>query len=129
MQAISAGYNHACALMTTGGVRCWGDNGAGQLGTGNGGGVNNFANPPPDHDVLTGVQAISAGVNFTCALMTTGGVRCWGWNVAGQLGDGTTTNRDAPPTEDVLTGAKSISAGSLKACAVLENGDLRCWPS
>jgi alpha-tubulin suppressor-like RCC1 family protein len=43
---------------------------------------------PPTSDVLTGVQAIAASVFNTCALMTSGGVRCWGDNSNGQLGDG-----------------------------------------
>ena len=93
VQAIAAGFSHACALTTSGGVRCWGDNEVGQLGTGESGGVNDFGHPPPDHDVLTDVKAIAVGIHFTCALTNAGGVRCWGWNSAGQLGDGTTTDR------------------------------------
>jgi alpha-tubulin suppressor-like RCC1 family protein len=74
VQAIAAYYGaQACALMKTSGVRCWSNTGATGL---------------PTSDVLTGVQAIAVGDNYTCALMQIGGVRCWGNNGAGQLGQG-----------------------------------------
>jgi alpha-tubulin suppressor-like RCC1 family protein len=83
VQAIATGCSHTCALMTTGGVRCWGYNGYGQLGDGT---TADFSTTPPTSDILSGVQAITAGHWNTCALMTTGGVRCWGDNRTGQLG-------------------------------------------
>jgi alpha-tubulin suppressor-like RCC1 family protein len=44
----------------------------------------------------SGVQAITAGSNHTCAITATGAARCWGSNDFGKLGDGTTTNRLTP---------------------------------
>jgi hypothetical protein len=38
----------------------------------------------PSSTVLTGVTALAAGYAHSCALMSTGGVRCWGMNVDGQ---------------------------------------------
>ena len=73
VQAIAAYNQQTCALMKTGGVRCWNDTGATGL---------------PTSDVITGAQAFSVGYNHTCALMQTGGVRCWGDNGSGQLGQG-----------------------------------------
>jgi len=84
VSAITAGFGHVCALMTAGGVRCWGRNDQGQLGDG----TLLDRLTPTDTDVLTEVQAITAGYSHTCALMKTGAVRCWGSRGEGQLGDG-----------------------------------------
>jgi alpha-tubulin suppressor-like RCC1 family protein len=59
--------------------------------------------------------------------MMTGGVRCWGGNGNGQLGDGTTTDRSTPPGADVLTGVAAIAAGSQHTCALMTTGGVRCW--
>ena len=77
--------------------------------------------------MLTSVQAIAASSEHTCALMTSGGVRCWGYNSMGELGDGTTTSRDIPPTSDVLTGVQAIAASVFNTCALMTGGGVRCW--
>ncbi|MCZ6472456.1 MAG: hypothetical protein O6934_03370 [SAR324 cluster bacterium] len=76
---------------------------------------------------------ISAGSEFTCALLPGGGVRCWGDDTFGQLGYGD-TNRAAPvqsPPKEALVPlggmAVQISAGEDHACALLSGGKLRCW--
>jgi alpha-tubulin suppressor-like RCC1 family protein len=124
---IAAGPNHACALVGAGGVRCWGpaygSNRHGQLGDG----TTTDRQNPGENDVLTGAQAIATGSNHTCALMNTGGVRCWGGNADGQLGDGTKNDRYTPPQSDVLSGVKAIAAGERHTCALTETGGVRCW--
>src|SRR5207248_935962 len=126
VQAIAAGDNHTCALTAAGGVRCWGSNTNGQLGIGTDGLGTDRKTPGAD-DVLTGVQAIAAGGNHTCALTTAGGVRCWG--VGNFLGDGTTDQRTSPPTTDFLTGVAAISSTNLtsETCALMTAGTVRCW--
>lgn len=89
--AVSAGYDHTCALVA-GSVRCWGGNTAGQLGDG----TKTQRNSPVIVPLDASAIGVSAGWSYSCAILTTGGVRCWGLNTWGQLGDGTTTASTTP---------------------------------
>jgi alpha-tubulin suppressor-like RCC1 family protein len=114
---------HTCALLDTGGVRCWGWGFDGQLGNGKPG-----AGPDPvPVSGLTGATAVTAGVDHSCAIVAGAGVSCWGANAYAQLGDGTTTNRYIPVTVPETTGATAISAGADHTCATLLAGAVRCW--
>ena len=88
--SIAAGAFHTCALLTSGQVRCWGDNQYGQLGYGHTDAVGDDETPASHPPVALGgrATAITAGYWQTCALLATGHLRCWGANNAGQLGYG-----------------------------------------
>lgn len=96
--AIAAGRAHACAIVSGGRVKCWGANGNGQLGNGSTTGTvaNGSGWRAEEVAGLAGASAISAGNSHTCALLAGSGVKCWGDNRYGQLGDGTRTERHAP---------------------------------
>lgn len=82
-----------CLVTTTGGAKCWGDNATGQVGDG----TTIDALAPVDVSGLTsGVDQITTSVSHSCATLTAGGVMCWGANLSGELGDGTTTDRLTP---------------------------------
>ena len=91
--AIAAGIAHACALTSAGGVKCWGSNEFGQLGDGT---TVDRSTPGDVSGLTSGVTAIAAGTFHACAVMRAGGVRCWGPNAHGMLGDGTSENRLRP---------------------------------
>jgi alpha-tubulin suppressor-like RCC1 family protein len=99
--AIAAGGFHTCALTTTGGVKCWGYNSFGQLGDGT---TTNRATPVDVSGLTSGVSAIAAGGFHTCALTTTGGVKCWGRNDSGQLGNGLGVTERTTPVDVVWLG-------------------------
>ncbi|KAF8058349.1 UVR8 [Scenedesmus sp. PABB004] len=78
------------------------------------------------------VVAVNAGRAHTCALLRDTSVRCFGYGIDGQLGDGTATSSPAPvpvkwPGGALLTGVASISAGDSYTCARLANGTVACW--
>ena len=91
--AIATGALHTCALTGDGEAFCWGRDNYGQLG--NGGSTQDSAEPVRvvgDHSFAT----IRAFGSHTCATTPSGDAFCWGYNLDGQLGDGSRVNRSRP---------------------------------
>jgi alpha-tubulin suppressor-like RCC1 family protein len=82
--AITAGGYHACAVLSSGSALCWGDNRFGQLGDGS---TRAASSTPVPVSEIGGPVKLVAGFRHTCALLTDGAMRCWGWDSEGQLGD------------------------------------------
>jgi alpha-tubulin suppressor-like RCC1 family protein len=127
--SIAAGPFATC-LVAGGAPYCNGQAQFGQLGDGYG--YSNWSVPfPVDMSgALAGktVTSVAAGHWHMCAVAS-GEAFCWGRNIGGQIGDGTTTNRFGPVA---VTGAlagktvTSVTGGYTHSCAVA-NGAAFCW--
>ena len=132
-----------CALFDDGRIKCWGHNSDGQLGHGDtddkGNNPGEMGDALPYTDLGTGavVRSLSLGSNFSCALLDSGQVKCWGKNDYGQLGLGHTDSigdetgemGETLSTVNLGTGrtAKEVSSGRDHVCALLDNGTVKCW--
>jgi len=125
VQAIAAGWYHTCALLSGGGVTCWGWNGEGELGDGT---TTGRSTPVSVSGLSSSVRALTAGRVHTCALLNEGTVMCWGDNSRDQLSDGTSTTRTTPVNVVGLSGSvEGLTAGADHTCAILSGGGVTCW--
>ena len=127
VEAVTAGFSHSCALLDTGSIKCWGGNDFGQLGDGS-----TVSHPVPVSVNLgwsVQVQSVAAGDSHTCAVLVGGGVRCWGGNDLGQLGDGGKVEQTSPVRAVWLENrlVRTIVTGKDYTCAVEKTGSLVCW--
>ncbi len=140
---IDVGAYHNCAILSDATLKCWGENGDGQLGQDDVVERGEFltdmgANLAPiDLGAGRTAAAVSAGDRSTCAILDNGTVKCWGDNFYGELGQDHTDNigdgigtamADLNPI-NLGTGrtATAISAGTAQTCAILDNGTVKCW--
>jgi alpha-tubulin suppressor-like RCC1 family protein len=132
--SITAGVHHTCGLTVDGIAYCWGWNDYGQLGDG----ISVPSDPrlrlentqrtsptPVSGNIRFG--AISAGSYHTCGISLQGQAFCWGWNIGGQIGDGTTETRFMPTAVSTTITFRAIGAGSNHGCGIASDGIVYCW--
>ncbi|MFI6648808.1 RCC1-like domain-containing protein [Streptomyces sp. NPDC050529] len=131
IKGVAAGGGHALALDTSGQVYSWGDNSYGQLGNNRTG---DYRTVPDRVQGMPKVKQISAGCDFSLALLENGKVYAWGRGVYGQLGNGSLVLQPTPgdvqglARDDVkeLAGGGDIDKNTF-AVALLKDGTVKSW--
>ncbi len=123
VQSLVAGSSHTCAI-SEGRVWCWGGNAFGQLGDGT---TQDQSRPIETVGLPAPPVAMAAGAVHTCALMPDGGAYCWGQNLQGQLGDGSTENSPRPVPVSGGHAFAEIHAGGAVTCGQTAQGEQYCW--
>ena len=123
---ISAGDGHTCIVSLTGAAYCWGGDSFGQIGNGQSG-LGGVAGIPTRVRANVAFQQLSAGYHHACGLTGAGEAYCWGDNVTGQLGDGTTSQQTIGVKLDVGSPFTQISTGELHTCGLYAGGTAACW--
>ncbi|MSP26213.1 MAG: hypothetical protein EXR75_13860 [Myxococcales bacterium] len=143
-KGIALGDDHTCAILNDATVKCWGSNNYGELGLGDtlsrGDNANEMGDLLPAISLGVGktTKAIAAcGPSHSCAILNDDTVKCWGYNVQGQLGLGDALARGDNanemggnlPAVSLATGktAKAISGGDSHTCALLNDATVKCW--
>ena len=130
MTTLAAGGQRTCALDSAGKVWCWGNNEYDALGMGM---IGEISFPVGVPELEGNTTAVAVGDFHTCALLVGGKVQCWGGNMSGQLGDGSTNASIMPVLVTGFTGVEgdekaiAIAAGAAHTCLVTTNGKVMCW--
>ena len=142
VMSVRCGMGFACVLTSTGQVGCWGLNNYGQLGRGDATNVGASAGemaslrPIAFPSGLTAIS-ISCGYSHVCAILSNNQIYCWGSNLYGKLGIGSTDSigdnanemGNALAAVPLPTGRTAISVSGFysSTCAIMDNGKTACW--
>lgn len=130
---VIAGARHACVVLQSGGVRCWGDDTFGQMGqrgAPSGEPFDVHSGPLPLAAIearssvvpvtpvgLGAARSLAVHEHWTCALQVDGAVACW--HGAGEAP--VTVVQRLPAT------TQSLAIGAVHSCVVLQDGAVNCW--
>lgn len=146
-QKIVSGHNHACALLDSGEVECWGHDESSQLGAGDWRGhhrryAEHFSYSPVAVDDVPEpgdpVVDIAASMRGTCLMFESGAVRCFGAAIDGVTGRGPSNGDEWTPwhefatvndgdNSETLTDLRGIRLGTGHGCGLTPEGGVQCW--
>lgn len=130
--AVSAGSYHACALVSTGEVKCWGSQRYGTLG--NGLDTTDKVTTPVTVSGISNAVDLEVSWYGGCVITADRAVKCWGYNSKGEVGDGTTTMRTSPVSVSVTNPIRLVAIDGMTTCVVTDgatsatsDNELWCW--
>ena len=124
--SLGLGLKHTCAVLMSGAIKCWGSNDSGQRGDENHG-YGARSTFPIDVGGIATAMSIALGEHHTCALLTGGAIKCWGWNDYGEIGLGFEHSGYTKGNVYGIKTATSIALGGSHSCALLTGGTIKCW--
>jgi len=124
---VRGGGFFAVAVTVGDGVMAWGSNASGQLGAGRITGSRVPVRVRLPRQVDNEVAEVRAGSSFALALTSTGQVWAWGDGLAGDLGDGKTSNAFVPVHVAMPAKIAAISTGCLHSLALTTGGQVLAW--
>jgi alpha-tubulin suppressor-like RCC1 family protein len=125
---IAAGGRHSCAALDDGSVWCWGANDAGQLGTAPSVGASMPMEVVDRAGAPLGAASLAAGTTHSCAVGRDAKLVCWGSDVDGELGDGSTAATSLPVAAAALGAHVTAAAGGAHfGCALRDDGAVACF--
>ena len=120
---IAAGDWDTCALLTSGGVECWGNNGNGELGDGT---TTDSLIPRPVKGITTATAVALGRIPWLCAAGQRRG-QCWGITTTASWAMGPLSDSTIPVTVSGISTATAVAAGVEHSCALLASGAVQCW--
>ena len=123
---VAAGFDHTCAVVGTA-AWCFGRNNNGQLGVDPSVTTEGFS--PSAIQLSANARSVHVGTGFSCVVLVTNAVECFGVNDNGQLGD--TTMNSPRYTSAGVSGLSAnivdVAIGASHTCAVTNAGAVKCW--
>ena len=121
---VSAGTEHACGVTLADAAYCWGSNEYGSVGDGT---TTTVRRVPAAVAGGRSFSQVAAGDRSSCGVTTARSAYCWGWNLYGQVGDGTRIDRRAPRAVAGGLAFHAVSVGGAHTCGLRTDQAISCW--
>ncbi|MBU4457072.1 MAG: hypothetical protein KKA65_06240, partial [Nanoarchaeota archaeon] len=126
--SIASGLYSSYARNENNTLYAWGDNALGQTGFG---AIAGRLTPYSVHgfNSIIGIPpgAAASTAHHNCVIFDNNTLNCWGYNVNGIAGKGSSTQIELSPIKVSLENVTNVSLSSAHTCALLQNGTIMCW--